>query len=212
MADMSEDREDRGDENGAGEKPEDEDSPAEDDDTGRAAGRSWSRYARLAARAGLDLLGTVFALAAFAVALAAGSPWLATVFAVLSVWAAFQSVGSSVIRPGRWSRLVTEGDATRSVLALALLVLAHRRDAAGEYAVAVGVILAVIAVERRIRSAWGGGIAGAQPARRAEEDQPDRAPRPAAADRQPGARSSASSPSRPAARRSSCWWSPRCSA
>ncbi len=100
MEDMSEDREDRGEDNGAGEKPEDEDSPDEDSDSGRAAGPSWSRYARLATRAGLDLLGTVFALAAFAVALADGPPWLATVFAVLSIWAAFQSVGL-VGRPAR---------------------------------------------------------------------------------------------------------------
>ena len=158
MEDMSEDREDRGDDNGAGEKPEDEDTPEEDSDSGRAAGPTLSRYARLAARAGLDLLGTVFALAAFTVALADGPPSLATAFAVLSIWAAFQSVASSVVRPGRWSRLITEGDATRCVLAFALLVLAYHRDAALEYAVAVGVIVAVIAVERRIRSAWGGGM------------------------------------------------------
>ena len=125
---------------------------------GALRGPSWSRYARLATRAGLDLLGTVFALVAFAVALADGSPWLATVFAVLSIWAAFQSVASSVIQPDRWSRLITEGDATRCVLAFALLVLGYHQSDGLEYVVAVGVVLAVIAVERRIRSAWGGGM------------------------------------------------------
>jgi hypothetical protein len=79
----------------------------------------------------------------------------------LSVWAAFQSVSSSVVAPERWSRLLTEGDATRAVLAVALAVTAHN---AGQLswvvAAACALLLMMIVVERRIRAAWGNGLVG----------------------------------------------------
>ena len=61
-------------------------------------------------------------------ALAGGPSWLTALFATVSVWAAFQSVAGTVIRPDRWPRLLTEGDATRAVLVVTLAVTAHNAD------------------------------------------------------------------------------------
>ena len=69
----------------------------EDAGAGALPGRSWSKYAQIAARAGLDLGGTAIALIALAVALAGGPGWLITLLAALSLWAAFQSVANRVI-------------------------------------------------------------------------------------------------------------------
>ena len=84
---------------------------------------------QIAARAGLDLGGTAIALVALAVALAGGPAWLITLLAALALWAAFQSVSTTVLAPGRWPRLLTEGDATRAVL---LVTLAVTADNAGQ--------------------------------------------------------------------------------
>jgi CDP-glycerol glycerophosphotransferase (TagB/SpsB family) len=136
---------------------DEDDKSAEDEDAGAGAlpGRSWSRYAQLAARAGLDLGGTAIALLALAVALAGGPGWLITLLAALSVWAAFQSASSTVIAPDRWPRLLTEGDATRAVL---LVTLAVAADNAGQlswpFVAACGMLLIATVVERRIRAAW----------------------------------------------------------
>jgi CDP-glycerol glycerophosphotransferase (TagB/SpsB family) len=137
---------------------DEDDKSAEEQDAGAGAlpGRSWSKYAQIAARAGLDLGGTAIALVAFAVALAGGPGWLITLLAALALWAAFQSVSSTVIVPDQWPRLLTEGDATRAVL---LVTLAVTADNAGRFSwpviAACGMLLIATVVERRIRAAWG---------------------------------------------------------
>jgi CDP-glycerol glycerophosphotransferase (TagB/SpsB family) len=137
---------------------DEDDKSAEEQDAGAGAlpGRSWSKYAQIAARAGLDLGGTAIALLALAVALAGGPNWLIALLAALAVWAAFQSVSSTVIAPDRWPRLLTEGDATRAVLLVTLAVTARN---AGELSWAViaacGMLLIATVVERRVRAAWG---------------------------------------------------------
>jgi CDP-glycerol glycerophosphotransferase (TagB/SpsB family) len=140
---------------------EEDDRPADDDDGGALPGRSWSKYAQLVARVGLDLAGTAIALVALAVALAEGPVWLITVLAAVSVWAAFQSVSRTVLTPDRWSRLLTEGDATRAVLAVTLAVTAHNSgQLSGGIAAACGMLLMAIAVERRIKTAWTNALLG----------------------------------------------------
>ena len=159
MEDMEDDQaEDAGGEQGSREEDE---RPPEDVDGGALPGRSWSRYAQLAARVGLDLAGTAFALGALAAALARGPLWLITVLAVLSVWAAFQSVASTVLTPSRWSRLLTEGDATRAVLVVTLAVTAHNAgQLSWQVVTACALLLMAIVVERRIRAAWGSAPLG----------------------------------------------------
>ena len=159
MEDMEEDQpEDAGGEQGS---REEDDRPPEDEDGGALPGRNWSKYAQLAARAGLDLAGTAIALGALAVALARAPMWAIILLAVLSVWAAFQSVSSTVLTPSRWSRLLTEGDATRAVLVVTLALTAHN---AGQLSWQVGtacaLLLMAIVVERRIRAAWGSATVG----------------------------------------------------
>jgi CDP-glycerol glycerophosphotransferase (TagB/SpsB family) len=160
MEDMEDDQaEDTGGEQAS--RTEEDDRPPEDEDGGALPGRNWSRYAQLAARVGLDLAGTAVALVALAVALAGGPMWLITLLAVLSVWAAFQSVSSTVLTPSRWSRLLTEGDATRAVLVVTLAVTAHNAAQLSWPVVATcGMLLMAIVVERRIRAAWGGALVG----------------------------------------------------
>ena len=89
-------------------------------------------------------------------ALAGGPGWLITLLAALSLWAAFQSVSTTVIAPDQWPRLLTEGDATRAVLLVTLAVTAHN---AGQLSwpviAACGMLLIATVVERRIRAAWG---------------------------------------------------------
>jgi CDP-Glycerol:Poly(glycerophosphate) glycerophosphotransferase len=135
-----------------------EDDKSEDERGGEGAlpGRNWSKYALIVARAGLDLAGTAIALVALAVALTGGSTWLTTLLTVLSVWAAFQSVSSTVVSPARWPRLLTEGDATRAVLVVTLAVTAQRAGLLSWLvAVGCGMLLIAIVLERRIRAAWG---------------------------------------------------------
>jgi CDP-glycerol glycerophosphotransferase (TagB/SpsB family) len=152
LEDMEDDQDVAGDQG----SPESDERPLEDEDGGALPGRNWSKYAQLAARVGLDLAGTAFALAALAVALAAGPVWLVTLLAVLSVWAAFQSVSSTVLTPSQWSRLLTEGDATRAVLVVTLAVAARNAgQLSWQVATACGMLLMTIVVERRIRAAWG---------------------------------------------------------
>src|SRR4029453_8544916 len=133
---------------------EEDDRPPEDEDGGALPGRNWSKYAQLAARAGLDLAGTAIALGALAVALARGPMWAIILLTVLSVWAAFQSVSSTVLTPSRWSRLLTEGDATRAVLVVTLALTAHN---AGQLSWQVGtacaLLLMAIVAARRILAA-----------------------------------------------------------
>ena len=123
--------------------------------------RRWSRYGQIIARVGLDLGGTAIALLAMAAAIGGGSSGLITLLAALSVWAAFQSVSSTVRRPTRWSGLLTEGDVTRAVLVLTLAVSAHNADLLSwPSAAACGMLLVAIVVERRIRSAWSSALLG----------------------------------------------------
>jgi CDP-glycerol glycerophosphotransferase (TagB/SpsB family) len=151
LEDMEDDQDVGGDQ---GSRESDE-RPLEDADGGALPGRNWSRYAQLAARIGLDLAGTALALAALAVALGGGPMWLITLFAVLSIWAAFQSVSSTVLTPSLWSRLLTEGDATRAVLGVTLAVTANNAgQLSWQVATACGLLLMAIVVERRIRAAW----------------------------------------------------------
>ena len=165
LEDMEDDQpEDAGGEQGG---REEDDRPTEDEDGGALPGRSWSKYAQLVARVGLDLAGTAIALLALAVALLGGPIWLITGLAAVSVWAAFQSVSSTVVTPDRWSRLLTEGDATRAVLVVTLAVTAHHTDRLSgvgelpwEVAVACGLLLMAISVERRIRTAWTNALLG----------------------------------------------------
>jgi CDP-glycerol glycerophosphotransferase (TagB/SpsB family) len=138
-----------------------DDRPSGDGDGGALPGRNWSRYAQLAARVGLDLAGTAFALGALATALADGPMWLITVLAVLSIWAAFQSVSGTVLTPSRWSGLLTEGDATRAVLVVTLAVTAHHAGQLSWPVVAAcAMLLMAIVAERRIRAAWGSALVG----------------------------------------------------
>jgi CDP-glycerol glycerophosphotransferase (TagB/SpsB family) len=159
MEDMEDDQsEDAGAEQGG---REEDDRPPEDEGGGALPGRSWSRYAQLAARIGLDLAGTAIALLTLAVALIDGPVWLATLLAVVSVWAAFQSVSSSVVTPSRWPRLLTEGDLTRAVLVVTLAVAAHRSgQLSWQITGACAMLLLAIVAERRIRAAWGNGLVG----------------------------------------------------
>ena len=154
MEDMEDDQDDAAAEQAG--RDEDDGSAEEDAGAGALPGRSWSKYAQIAARAGLDLGGTAIALLALAVALAGGPGWLITLLAALSLWAAFQSVSSSVIARDRWPRLLTEGDATRTVLLVTLAVTAHH---AGQLSwpgiAACGMLLIATVVERTIRAAWG---------------------------------------------------------
>ncbi len=158
LEDMEDDQaEDVGGEQGG---REEDDRPADDDD-GALPGRSWSKYAQLVARIGLDLAGTAIALVAFAVALAVGPAWLTTVLAAVSVWAAFQSVSRTVLMPDRWARLLTEGDATRAVLVVTLAVTARNSgQLSSAVAVSCGMLLIAIAVERRIKTAWTNALLG----------------------------------------------------
>ncbi|HKN42767.1 MAG TPA: hypothetical protein VJW23_02500, partial [Propionibacteriaceae bacterium] len=159
MEDIEDDQsEDAGAEQGG---KEDEDRRSGDDDGAALPGRSWSKYAQIVARVGLDLAGTAIAVLVLAMALAGGPIWLTTVLAVLAVWAAFQSVSSSVVAPERWSRLLTEGDATRAVLVVALAVTARNAgQLSWHLAAACALLLMMIVVERRIRAAWGTGLVG----------------------------------------------------
>jgi CDP-glycerol glycerophosphotransferase (TagB/SpsB family) len=140
---------------------DEDDKSAVDDGEGALPGRSWSKYAQIAARVGLDIGGTAIALIALAVALAGGPNWLAALLAALSVWAAFQSVSRAVIRPVRWPTLLTEGDATRAVLVVTLGLTAHNAgQLSWQVAAACGLLLISIVVERRIRAAWSTGSLG----------------------------------------------------
>ena len=159
MEDMEDDQsEDTGAEQGS---REEHDRSPEDESAGALPGRSWSRYAQLGTRIGLDLAGTAIALLALAVALAQGPAWLTSLLAALSVWAAFQSVSSAIVAPSRWSQLLTEGDATRAVLVVALAVTAHY---AGQLSwpvvTACAMLLLAIVVERSIRAAWANALLG----------------------------------------------------
>jgi CDP-glycerol glycerophosphotransferase (TagB/SpsB family) len=158
-----EDMEDDQAEEGGGEQGsrEEDDRPPEDEDGGALPGRNWSKYAQLAARVGLDLAGTAIALGALAVALARGPMWAIILLSVLSVWAAFQSVSSTVLTPSRWSRLLTEGDATRAVLVVTLAVTAENAgQLSWQIGTACALLLMAIVVERRIRAAWGSAPLG----------------------------------------------------
>jgi CDP-glycerol glycerophosphotransferase (TagB/SpsB family) len=158
MEDMEDDQEDAAAEQAS---REEDDRPPEDEGGGALPGRSWSRYAQLAARVGLDLAGSAIALGALTVALARGPMWLITLLAVLSIWAAFQSVSSTVLTPSRWARLLTEGDATRAVLVVALAVTARNAgQLSWQTAAACAILLMAIVVERRIRAAWGSAPPG----------------------------------------------------
>jgi CDP-glycerol glycerophosphotransferase (TagB/SpsB family) len=142
-------------------RDEDDKSAEEQDGEGALPGRSWSKYAQIAARVGLDLAGTAIALIALAVALAGGPSWVTALLAAVSVWAAFQSVSGTVIRPDRWPRLLTEGDVTRAVLVVTLAVTAHHAGRLSwQAAAACGMLLIAIVVERRIRAAWSTALLG----------------------------------------------------
>jgi CDP-glycerol glycerophosphotransferase (TagB/SpsB family) len=154
MEDMEDDQDDAAAEQAG--RDEDDRSAEQDAGAGALPGRNWSKYAQIVARAGLDLGGTAIAMLALAVALPGGSGWLITLLAALALWAAFQSVSSSVIARDRWARLLTEGDATRTVLLVTLAVTAHHAGQLSWPAVAAcGMLLIATVLERRVRAAWG---------------------------------------------------------
>ena len=185
MEDMEDDQsEDTGAEQGS---PEEHDTPLEDEAGGALPGRIWSTYTQLAARIGLHLAGTAIALLALAVALAQGPAWLTSLLAAVSLWAAFQSVFSTVITPSscagnpppvraasrrsprcqhcrntsQWSMLLTEGDAARAVLVVTLAVTAHNAgQLSWQVVVACAMLLLAIVVERGISAAWGSAVLG----------------------------------------------------
>jgi CDP-glycerol glycerophosphotransferase (TagB/SpsB family) len=154
MEDIEDDQsEDTGAEQGT---PEEHDRPPIEEGGGALPGRSWSAYAQLAARIGLHLAGTGIALLALAVALAQGPPWLTSLLAAVSLWAAFQSVFGTVITRSQWSMLLAEGDAARAVLVVTLAVTAHHAgQLSWQVVVACAMLLLVIVVERGINAAWG---------------------------------------------------------
>ena len=156
MEDMEDDQADDAGAEQAGRDEDDKSAEEQDAGAGALPGRSWSKYAQIAARAGLDLGGTAIALVTLTVSLAGGPAWLITLLAALALWAAFQSVSTTVLTPGQWPRLLTEGDATRAVL---LLTLAVTADNAGKLSwpvsAACGMLLIATVAERRIRAAWG---------------------------------------------------------
>ena len=156
MADMDDDQAEEAATEQAGQDEDDQSADqTEQDDEGALPGRSWSKYAQIAARLGLDLGGSAIGLIALAVALAGGPGWLTVLLAAVSIWAAFQSVSGSVIRPVRWPSLLTEGDATRAVLVVTLAVTAHHAgQLSWQVAAACGLLLISIVVERKIRAAW----------------------------------------------------------
>jgi CDP-glycerol glycerophosphotransferase (TagB/SpsB family) len=159
MEDMEDDQsEDTGVEQGS---PEEHDRPLEDEGGGALPGRIWSTYTQLAARIGLHLAGTAIALLALAVALAEGPAWLTSLLAAVSLWAAFQSVFSTVITRSQWSMLLTEGDVARAVLVVTLAVTAHHADQLSWQVVAAcAMLLLAIVVERGISAAWGSAVLG----------------------------------------------------
>jgi CDP-glycerol glycerophosphotransferase (TagB/SpsB family) len=159
MEDMEDDQsEDTGAEQGS---PEEHDTLLEDEAGGPLPGRSGATYTQLAARIGLHLAGTAIALLALAVALAQGPPWLTSLLAAVSLWAAFQSVFSTVITRSRWSMLLTEGDAARAVLVVTLAVTAHDAgQLSWQVVVACAMLLLAIVVERGISAAWGSAVPG----------------------------------------------------
>ncbi|MCW2810732.1 MAG: hypothetical protein JWP61_1190, partial [Friedmanniella sp.] len=138
-------------------KDTEEDGASEDEDGEDARpSRNWGRYRRLVLRVGLDLAATAVALVALGCALLACPPVVTLVLVVLAVAAAFGSVWATVRTRTRWSRLLTEGDVTRTVLVFTLAVLAARSGTwTWPVALALVLTLAAVAVERRIRSAWG---------------------------------------------------------
>jgi CDP-glycerol glycerophosphotransferase (TagB/SpsB family) len=159
MEDMEDDQDDAAAEQAG--RGEDDGLAEQDAGAGALPGRNWSKYAQIAARAGLDLGGTATAMLALAVALAGGPSWLITLLAALALWAAFQSVSSSIITRDRWPRLLTEGDATRTVLLVTLAVTAHHAGQLSWPAIAAcGMLLVATVVERRVRAAWGTGAVG----------------------------------------------------
>ena len=149
----TEDFEDEGD-GGDADEPEGTDAPP-----APGGRRDWSRYTQLAVGVGLDLAGTALALGSFAVALASGPVWLVAGLALLAVLSTVASEPDRVRQPSRWHQLLSHGDATRAVLAFALIVAAHRvGDPDWPYLAAAAALLIGAAVERRIRSAWGAGL------------------------------------------------------
>jgi CDP-glycerol glycerophosphotransferase (TagB/SpsB family) len=159
MDDMEDDQsEDTGAEQGTLEEHE---RPPTDEAGGPLPGRSWSAYAQLAARIGLHLAGIAIALLALAVALAQGPAWLTSLLAAVSLWAAFQSVFSTVITRSQWSMLLAEGDAARAVLVVTLAVTAHHAgQLSWQVVVACAMLLLAIVVERGISAAWGNAVLG----------------------------------------------------
>ena len=124
-----------------------------------AGRRDWSRYTRPVRGLGLNLAGTALALGCLAAALTSAPVWLVAVLAVLAVASDIGSGFESVRHRRHWDQLLTHGDATRAVLALALIVAAHRvGDPEWPYLAASAALLIGAAVERRIRSAWGTGL------------------------------------------------------
>ncbi len=128
------------------------------DETKTRTSRNWGRYRRLLLRVGLDLAATAVALVALGSALAGGPVGLTVALVVAAVAAAFGSVWATVRRRSRRSRLLTEGEVTRTVLVFALAALAARAGVwSWPVVLALVLTLAAVAVERRIRSAWGRG-------------------------------------------------------
>ena len=118
----------------------------------RARG-SLAGYARIIIGAGTTLLATALAGAAFVVALAGGAGQWVLVLVALALVAGFQPSWSAVFQAGQWRSLITVADEARAVAAMALLVLIGRDGNAADVIV-VTVLVAVISLERLVRSWW----------------------------------------------------------
>ncbi len=74
-------------------RDEDDKSAVEEDGEGALPGRSWSKYAQIAARVGLDLAGTAIALIALAAALVGGPSWVTALLGCFSLGGVSVGVG-----------------------------------------------------------------------------------------------------------------------
>ncbi len=114
---------------------------------------SLAGYAKIVIGAGTTMVATALAGGAFVVALAGGAGHWVLVLAALALWAGFQPTGAAIVHPGRWRSLITAADEARAVVAMALLALVGRDGNAVDVTV-VTILVAVISLERLVRSWW----------------------------------------------------------
>jgi CDP-glycerol glycerophosphotransferase (TagB/SpsB family) len=132
----------------------------DDDESAEAGGGrstiSWSGYRRLLADVGLSLMGTLLALCSLVAALLEVPAVLTFVLVAAALAAGLLSAAAELHDRSRWERLLTESDATRSILLMVLAIVASNGTG-----MTVGVVLAcyLLAIaligESHIKNAWG---------------------------------------------------------